>query len=347
MTAHGTSRGSAARRRSPRPLAGIALVMTVVALISGCARPGQHTASWRTDAEPSPRPAPAAADTATANPKAPQPVPDKVLLGSYLNLAGMDQQQAYALRRQQLGRDPRIVHRYYAWNDPLPQTAPDLPTDSILLISWDGMPYSAINSGSQDAVIARAADALARYGHPVFLRWAWEMNGNWYTWGGARNGNDPAGFITAWRHLHDIFAAHHAANVAWVWGPNCYSLPETPWNDMTSYYPGDAYVDWVAVSGYFASRETPDYLFGPVVRNYSAKKPIMIAETGALEKGGTVKADWIDQLAVYVTAHPAIGAVVWFDTDNDHGNGKNWRIDSTPGSLAAYRRLAGSPRFAG
>jgi hypothetical protein len=317
--------------------------------LAGCARPAGSGAAW---AEPPRSSQPAQLATPTpgrgpANVRAPQPVPGKVMLGSYLDIAGMDQKQSTALRREQLGRDPRIVHRYYAWMDPLPRTMPGLPADAILLVSWDGAPYSTINNGSQDALIAAAADALAAYGHPVFLRWAWEMNGNWYTWGGAKNGNDPGGFVAAWRRIHDIFTARRATNVAWVWGPNCYSVPDQSWNDMTRYYPGDAYVDWVAVSGYFASRETPDYLFGPVVRNYAGRKPIMIAETGALEKGGTVKADWIDQLAAYVVARPAIGALVWFDTDNDHGNGKNWRIDSTPSSLAAYRKLAHDPRFAG
>ncbi|HEV7899806.1 MAG TPA: glycosyl hydrolase [Planosporangium sp.] len=351
MTAHPTSPRPdrprpAGRRRSPlRSLLAVGLAITAIAL-AACARPAGHGASW---AEPdqSAQPVTAAPSRHGQSARAPQPVTGKVMLGSYLDIAGMDEQQSAALRRKQLGRDPRVVHRYYAWNDPLPKTMPGLPADSILLISWDGAPYSTINSGSQDALISRSADALAAYGRPVFLRWAWEMNGNWYTWGGAKNGNNPGGFIAAWRRIHDIFVAHHATNVAWVWGPNCYSVPEQPWNDMTSYYPGDAYVDWVAISGYFASRETPDYLFGPVVRNYAGRKPIMIAETGALEKGGTVKADWIDQLAGYVATHPAIGALVWFDTDNDHGNGKNWRIDSTPAALAAYQKLANDPRFAG
>ncbi len=269
------------------------------------------------------------------------------MLGAYLDLSGMDEAQSMALRRQQLGRDLRILHRYYTWTDPLPDSPAGLAPDTILLISWDGSAYAPVNNGSQDELIGRAADALVRYRSPVFLRWAWEMNGDWFDWGGPRNGNNPAGFVTAWRHVHDIFVARGATNVAWVWGPNAGSVPPQPWNDMTKYYPGDAYVDWVGVSGYLMGRETPDSLFAGLVRSYGGRKPIMIAETGALEKGGTVKADWIDNLAAWVKAHPAVGVLVWFDTDNDKGTGKNWRIDSTPAALAAYRRLADDPHFAG
>jgi hypothetical protein len=71
----------------------------------------------------------------------------------------------------------------------------------------------------------------------------------------------------------------------------------------------------------------------------------MIAETGALERGGTVKADWIRALQEWIDAHPEVGALVWFDTDNDKGTGDNWRIDSSPSSLAAYRALADDPHF--
>jgi hypothetical protein len=320
-----------------------ALILVAVAVLTaGCGAQAQ----W-VSAAPSGAAAGGAASPSPEHAGAPQPVPGKVMLGAYLDLSGLDQAQSLALRRQQLGRDLRILHRYYRWTDTLPDNGNDVPADSILMLSWDGAAYATITNRSQDAMIAKDADALARYRRPVFLRWAWEMNGNWFVWGGAKNGNNPAGFITAWRHMHDIFVAHGATNVAWVWGPNAGSVPAQPWNEMGRYYPGDGYVDWVGLSGYFGNRETPEYLFGSVVRNYGTRKPIMIAETGALEKGGTVKSDWIDQLAAWITAHPAVGALVWFDTDNDKGTGKNWRIDSSPTALAAFRRLANDPRFTG
>src|SRR5207253_2783842 len=112
-----------------------------------------------------------------------------------------------------------------------------------------------------------------------FIRWAWEMNGDWHPWGGADNGGDPASFVSAWRHIHDIFAAHHATNVAWVWGPNWNSNPDTSWNDVSRYDPGDDYVDWVGVSGYMVDYRTCSALFGPVYAKFSDRKPIMIAET--------------------------------------------------------------------
>jgi len=333
--------------RAPRTLLALGLVALgpVALALAGCGAPAPRAAAWVPPPAASTAPSAPASEPGRDGP--PLPVPGKVMLGAYLDLSGMDEVQSFALRRQQLGRDPRILHRYYQWTDPLPDSAADLPAGAVLLISWDGTGYAPINNGSQDGLIAAAADALARYRRPVFLRWAWEMNGDWFAWGGPKNGNNPAGYVAAWRHLHDIFVAHGATNVAWVWGPNAGSVPAVSWNDMARYYPGDGYVDWVGVSGYLMGRETPDSLFDGIVRAYGGRKPVMLAETGALEKGGSVKADWIDQLARWVIAHPPVAAVVWFDTDDDKGTGKNWRIDSTPAALAAYQRLAADPHFAG
>jgi hypothetical protein len=116
---------------------------------------------------------------------------------------------------------------------------------------------------------------------------------------------------------------------------------------MERYYPGDAYVDWVGVSGYNFFRESPGTLFRHVVGAYGARKPIMLSETAAIEHGGRSKADWIEDLSAYVRATPSIGAVVWFDTDVQQDSPHNFRFDTTGAALAAYRAMARSSRFSG
>ena len=46
-----------------------------------------------------------------------------------------------------------------------------------------------IIAGRYDALIRRWARDLAAYGGPVRLRFAQEMNGNWYPWAETFNGN--------------------------------------------------------------------------------------------------------------------------------------------------------------
>jgi hypothetical protein len=332
------------------------LLWLALALVpAGCAT-ATSTAAWHGPsaapgaAQHSPGTPPASGDSSSSGAAAqaakPGPVAGKVILGAYLSVDGKTQTQSIALRDSQLGRGYQIYHTYYGWTDNLPTSATWLPSGTTLMISWDGTNYASVNNGSQDKLIAAQADRLASYDKPVYLRWAWEMNGNWYAWGGAENGNNPAGFVAAWRHIHDIFLAHHATNVAWVWGPNWNDNPIAKWNVPAAYYPGDSYVDWIGISGYSNGTNSPNYVFGPIYREFGQRKPFMIAEAGIREKGGTVKADWITELRSWVKARPAVKALVWFDT-NDPSIGIDWRIDTSPGALAAFKSLANDPHFSG
>jgi hypothetical protein len=272
--------------------------------------------------------------------------PGRAMLGSYLSLHGRTPAQSLALRERQLGRGQRIVHRYHPWSGYYPSGS-EVPAGSTLMVSWNGIAYRHINDGSSDRTVAAMARALAALRRPVLLRWGWEMNGNWFAWDGSHNGKNPAGFITAWRRMHRIFRAEGATDVAWVWGPNWNSGPDVGWNHFPHYYPGDAYVDWVGVSGYDFGRETPRTLFTPIVKAYGGRKPIMLAETAAVGHGPHTKARWIRQLSAYVADTPSIGAVVWFDTDTQKGVRHNFRPDTDAETLAAYRAMARSRRFSG
>ena len=274
--------------------------------------------------------------------------PGRAMLGAYLDLDGLSATQSLALRRRQLGRAEKIVHVFYGWADTLPTRIDGLEPGTVPMVSWRGTRHAGILDGSSDDLIARAARRLRDFNRPVLLRWAWEMNGRWYDWSAARyNNDDPSGYVRSWRRLHGIFAAEGADNVAWVWSPNWNSSPDTGWNQPAAFYPGDKYVDWVGVSGYNLNRENPETLFGGIYATYAATKPIIIAEVGAVDRGGRTKADWIDLFADWVRARPAVGAVTWFDTDTHPGYAERWRIDTSPESVAAYRAMARDPRFAG
>lgn len=107
---------------------------------------------------------------------------------------------------------------------------------------------SSITNGVHDAYIRQWALDAKSWGHPFFLRFDWEMNGNWqFPWSEQLNGNQPGDYIVAWRHVHDIFTQNGVTNVTWVWCPNISSPTTRP---MASLYPGDAYVDWTCLDGY-------------------------------------------------------------------------------------------------
>lgn len=199
----------------------------------------------------------------------------------------------------------------------------------------------AIANGSQDAYLTQWAQAAKAWGHPLFLRFDWEMNGDWYPWSPGNNGSTAANFVAMWRHVHDIFTSVGATNVNWVWCPNI-DQTGTTWTDMQSLYPGDAYVNWTCLDAYNGG--SPWTSFHDLISSsydrilgFAPSKPMMIAETATTENGGS-KATWITDLLSGLTSQfPDIHALLWYD-DQTPGPGGNtdWPVESSPSSIAAF-----------
>ncbi|MGI8826015.1 MAG: glycoside hydrolase family 26 protein [Chloroflexota bacterium] len=264
-----------------------------------------------------------------------------------------------------VGRMPAIVMWYQGWGNNHFQTtmaAAVTARHAIPMITWqpavdaNQSAYSckAVASGKYDAYMRAWAQAAAAWGHPFLLRFGHEMNGNWYPWGtgpGNANGNRPADFIAEWKHVRHLFASVGATNALWVWSPNVANGPTT--SPFASDYPGNNYVDWVALDGYnfyYLKPHTPYRTLAQVFStSYAAitaltTKPLMIGETATLEAGGS-KAEWISQafLTDIPTLFPRIRGVVWFDKRQE----TDWRVNSSATSLAAYKKVAASKKWHG
>jgi Glycosyl hydrolase family 26 len=301
-------------------------------------------------------PVAAAAPVAAASPAtALAPTAGRVKLGAFSQYAQQTNAASVASLERSIGRKLSIDNHYYDWSDNFPASGEqgDVSAGRIPMISWWGTSYAKVLDGSQDATIRARAASLKAFGHPVYLRWAAEFNGDWFAWGGPQNGKDPSAFVRAWQHIHDIFTAAGVTNVAWVWAPNADSHPggidRTSWNNWRNYYPGDAYVDWVGIDGYNSGSRFDWQAFSgimnPVYSDYAGRKPIMIAETSSVESGGD-KAAWITSARSWIKSHSAISALVWFDTDQSSTK-IDWRVGSSTASQAAFTGLAQDPYFGG
>jgi hypothetical protein len=215
-----------------------------------------------------------------------------------------------------------------------------------------------IYNGHHDAYITSWAKSAKAWGHPFFLRFDHEMNGNWFSWSERVNGNKPGEFIKAWRHVHDIFTSVGANNVTWVWCPNLASATTTPLAEM---YPGDAYVDWTGMDGYNWGTDKGNkwYAFDQVfgmnpwtkhstyadILKFAPNKPMMIGETATSKDGGDeaawVKDALLTQLPKY---YPAVKALVWFNWNAGDTN-LEWPIESTPALKTAFKEAIGSSYY--
>src|SRR3954451_1391933 len=205
-------------------------------------------------------------------------------------------------------------------------------------------PYSlqAIAAGQFDAYLSAQGKALAAVGAPVAVRFAHEMNGSWYPWGQGVNGNTPADYVAAYRHVHDVITAAGATNVAWVWSPiTVISRPNVP---LAPLYPGDGYVDWLGLSVYFSS-PTATYAadIPSTLRELdwiAPAKPLYVTETSVLP--GPNRPAMIHDLITGLLTIPNLVGLTWFN----HDTNQYYRIDTDPSPPAQLAKDPSSPSFA-
>jgi hypothetical protein len=209
-------------------------------------------------------------------------------------------------------------------------------------------------AGDHDAYIREWATAAKNWGHPFFLRFNWEMNGNWFSWSEGVNGNRAGEYVAAWRHVHDIFTAVGATNATWVWCPNV--DPGGKLQDLAPLYPGDEYVDWTSLDGYNWGTnpakpdrwrtfdELYDSTYHEIVDTIAPGKPMVIGEIGSTEHGGS-KAEWIrEMLSELPIDYPQIRGLVWFETFDDD---MDWPIETSSAATSAFAAGIQNPAYLG
>lgn len=242
---------------------------------------------------------------------------------------------------------------------PYPKAAIDIirkhgatPIISLELWQWGirgGDYLERINAGEFDAYFRKWADDAAADGKPVLLRFGFEFNGDWFSWG-----NKPLAFVHAWQRVWRIFDKQGAANVEWVWSPNVVSVPDKPEFNMHVFYPGDDMVDWVGVDGYnwgdhydqWHRWQTCEEIFKVVIGEFQARypdKPIMIAEFASVDDDARRKPDWIRAAHRWLTSQPHIRAAIWFNFNKRHEGEHDWRIDCSAQSLEAFNQTFAAP----
>jgi mannan endo-1,4-beta-mannosidase len=327
---------AAAPARIAAAPARIAAAIAVAALIAGCgafAPIGQ-----RSPGGGSARPAPKASVTATATPAYNMSALLDPSSGKFLGVeadgapASLGPVGTFAAAAD---RKPNIIGQYIGWNTSFDAqaAAKAWAYGALYYMSWEpyGTTVAAIAAGDSNAYITKFATAVRARGVPVAISFGHEMNGNWYPWG--TTGTTPAAFVAAWRLIHGIFTGVGATNVIWVWNPNdIFPMPQIT---LAPYWPGNAYVNWVGITGYFSPGGPQSFatLFEPTMREIRqfTSEPFLIAETSV--QTGPAEVSSMNSLVRGITRHPAVLGFIWFNYDKA---GVDWRLQSRPVLRAAF-----------
>jgi hypothetical protein len=202
--------------------------------------------------------------------------------------------------------------------------------------------------GKYDAYIRATADAMKTLQCPIAIRFDQEPNGYWYPWGVTTTGMPGAPdvrakrYVKMWRHVVTIFRNQGATNVMWVWSPNFQSLAHTGYPDLSATYPGDKYVDWVGIDGYYYNNPNQTFkgLFGTTItqlKPFAKNEPWLIAETGVGSYDDpSVKPAQITNLLHAVAHRKRFNGLIYFDQEKANDR-SNWKFDETQASLDAFK----------
>jgi beta-mannanase len=159
----------------------------------------------------------------------------------------------------------------------------------------------------------------------LYLRFAHEANGDWYPWCPA---GDAAPYVAMWRRVRDAFGEFALdGRVRWLWAVNHVDVGPS---GIESVFPGDAYVDRVAVDGFnwgatrdWSAWRSPKAVFEDALDRVEAltDAPACVAEVGctARTEAGVDpdrKNDWIADAFEYFAGRD-VDAVCWFDVDKE------------------------------
>ncbi|KAL7004882.1 hypothetical protein EMMF5_005615 [Cystobasidiomycetes sp. EMM_F5] len=239
--------------------------------------------------------------------------------------------------------DPTLKQLDVYIADILAQPKP-YPVFNLALMPTSGAPSVNATVAQQ---IANRMKQINDMGIPVWLRFAHEMNGDWYAYG-----QKPAQFLAAWTLLaNTVYATTNQTYM--FWAPNsAWAAVDQIVGGWTPYWPDPSTVDIVGLSyyhygGHDRNNLMPDAgeakqvlgefdsLFG------SGKgKPVVLAETAAsytfdittntpAPGGGeewAMKTAWLEQITNLHSTMPSYVALTWFEVIKDENAGQGTDI---------------------
>ena len=129
--------------------------------------------------------------------------------------------------------------------------------------------------GEYDGVVRKYASWAKDAKRPIYLRIGYEFDG-------PHNALEPEQYVKAYKRIVDLLRKEGADNIAFVW----HSYASKPFKDykLSAWYPGDDYVDWVAISvfGHAYSTDFGTYCDDVLAFAKKHRKPVMIAESNPI-----------------------------------------------------------------
>jgi Glycosyl hydrolase family 26 len=246
--------------------------------------------------------------------------------------------------------------------------------------------YNLVANGGADGYYKTLAQNLVAAGFgSSYIRLGWEFNAGWMGWGvcnqdGSGLTSWAGDFVPAFRNIVTSMRSVSGANFKFIWNPINSSNSSCSGDNLENFYPGDSYVDTVALDVYDgigqatsdAARWT-DMLNGVNAGGYTSVTPAAIngqefqgyglnwltafgkehdkqvglpewgLDSTSMDGGGGDDAYFMSQMANWIKANATGPAIFWNSGDGTLPlNIPNYTTDDTPTATAAFRAAFGA-----
>lgn len=258
--------------------------------------------------------------------------------------------------RSNYGKRPYFVMIFVDWGRHIDEgVIKDVySAGSVLMVTWEpwkaetkeAVDYEGLLAGRYDDYIKEFAARVKSVGKDVYIRFAHEMNGDWYPWSAAKIGGYK--YIALYRYVKDIFDRAEVRNARWVFSVNWEDIPGG--NDFEACYPGPTYVDYFGIDGYnwgdtqsWSKWMTFAQIFGKRYKEIAGTfaAPIIITEFGSAPSGGD-KALWIKEAMSEIRKMDRVKGFVLFNVNKE----TEWSLPPNDNSGRELRRALADGYFA-
>jgi hypothetical protein len=228
----------------------------------------------------------------------------------------------------------------------------------------------SILDGKFDQELENWCKTARDFNSPLLAEFGTEMNGEWFSWNGVWNSagelkgygdvtfpDGPERFRDVYRKIIQTCRDQGAKNITWVFHLNGGDWPEAKWNRFENYYPGDEYIDWIAVSNYGAQTPEEDYweefrvgmdAIYPRVEALANGKPIILAEFGVTKNNPLGdQAEWARNALEDILSfrYPGLIGFSWWNeywqNDDIQAHDTTMRLQDNPQLEAVFKELVG------
>jgi len=295
---------------------------------------------------------------------------DPMAFGAFPGAATTSSTQTF---ESQAGRSMAYIRVYDRWDDTFPSsnTTWMKTTGHSLFLSiktrlksGTNLSWAAIGAAQRGdplyADMQRWATQIKAYGLPMYVTFNHEPDT-----ANSQGSGTPAEYIAAYRNFVTVMQAENVTNATWAWTTAARNYGSgKPARYAPNYYPGDAWVDVLAIDAYNMYCRTKSGAWANPWRslatiltpfmNFAAQhpgKPLVMAEFGTAEDPANprAKAGWIAdaQQMFKQPGYERFAAVSYWNTTSHNYANCDFKITSSTASLDAFKAMAADPFYAG